>query len=65
MTELKPCPFCGSEAELIVGRHTPTGNEYTPRCTNKSCPGRVTKKWLDRQQAVDAWNRRAESCKQS
>ncbi len=59
--ELKPCPFCGGEAELYITKHIPSGFEYTPRCKNKSCCGRQTKKYLVKETAVAMWNRRADN----
>ena len=58
---LKPCPFCGGEAALKAVRHVPSGYEYTPTCTVKSCAGRIAKKWLRKQDAIEAWNRRADN----
>lgn len=57
--ELKPCPFCGGTAEMIEIPHIPRGTDYTPRCKNPSCCGRLTKKWAYRETAVIMWNRRA------
>ena len=57
---LKPCPFCGGIAEMIVKKHIPTGYEYTPRCMKTACAGRLTKKWLDEYDAYIAWNRRVD-----
>lgn len=56
---LKPCPFCGGEAVMKAVRHVPHGYEYTPMCQVKSCAGRIAKKWLRKQDAIQAWNRRA------
>ena len=58
--KLKRCPFCGGVAELKIDKHIPKGNDYTPRCLNPSCPGRLTKKWTDIEIAIEAWNRRVE-----
>lgn len=55
---LKPCPFCGGPAIMKTTRHIPNGTDYTPQCTNPSCPGRITKKWGTKETAVYAWNRR-------
>ena len=56
---LKPCPFCGGEAELYVTKHIPDGNDYTPRCKRKDCAGRLTKKYAYYQtKAIYAWNKR-------
>ena len=58
MDELKPCPFCGGEAELRVTKHIPRGFDYTPRCKNPSCCGRLTKLYLVKEAAINAWNTR-------
>ena len=55
---LKPCPFCGADAYLKIKRHIPKGFEFTPTCPNTSCPGHITKIWLDEEKAVEMWNRR-------
>lgn len=58
--ELQPCPFCGGEAVLKAVRHVPNGYEYTPMCQVTGCAGRLAKKWLHKQDAIQAWNRRAD-----
>lgn len=58
MVELKPCPFCGAVAEMQITKHIPIGNDYTPRCTNTSCCGRLSKKYTLRETAVAMWNKR-------
>jgi hypothetical protein len=60
-TELKPCPFCGGVAEMKISKHTPSGFDYTPRCLNTSCCGRLQKKYTVRETAVTMWNRRAKN----
>ena len=57
--KLKPCPFCGGPATMKIGRHYDGRGEYTPRCQNPKCPGRITKIWLDKSVAEDIWNNRA------
>lgn len=55
MAELKPCPFCGGEAKvsLILGN-------YGVACTK--CQGSVLNiPYQTRNQAIKAWNKRAES----
>ncbi len=67
MKELKPCPFCGSEAKLVH-----VGNEYTKKrsteikCTKFGCFGmqkvgaiRHDLVWTD-DMAISKWNARAE-----
>ena len=56
--ELKHCPFCGGEAELREVKHIPNGLDYTPRCKDPSCCGRLTKKYSTKNLAIKMWNRR-------
>ena len=56
--QLSHCPFCGGPAELYITKHVPSGNDYTPRCKNPSCCGRLTKKWTNKEAAIHAWNMR-------
>ena len=63
MAELKPCPFCGGEAEIGFKRSCynhwqPEG--FLPRCKDPSCIGRVYRKYQTERAAIKAWNRRAE-----
>ena len=58
MNKLKPCPFCGKKAEMKVSDHIPKGFDYTPRCTDTSCCGRLTKKYTVEETAIYMWNRR-------
>lgn len=53
--QLKPCPFCGSTAELL---HTKTW-DYFVRCTDKGCAARTRQYHENNVGAVDAWNKRA------
>lgn len=59
VSPLIPCPFCGSLAELRETHRVPTGFNYTPRCTVTSCAGRLSKLWMIKEEAIAAWNRRA------
>ncbi len=90
--ELKPCPFCGGEAELhtrfdslesfankkseipktarlVCEKKYPRKEKYyvyrkllyIPRCTMTACIGRNAKTFELKQEAINAWNRRAES----
>ncbi|MGN0654432.1 MAG: Lar family restriction alleviation protein [Oscillospiraceae bacterium] len=51
MSELKPCPFCGGEADFI-------GDTSTIKC--KTCGGAFicTSPLISRLDAKEAWNRR-------
>ena len=52
MTELKPCPFCGGEAELNLL----LGN-YCVTC--KSCMGAIfPAAGMTEEEAIELWNRR-------
>ena len=56
--KLKPCPFCGGEAELInidAARVNGICNPITVRC--KECNCNVN--WFCKEQkAIEVWNRR-------
>ena len=58
MSKLKSCPFCGGNAIMKLAKHYDGRLEYTPCCSNSSCAGRIVKKWLDHDKAVEAWNKR-------
>ena len=54
MSELKPCPFCGGRAKLIV-----VNNQYQVMCDGYACLAKQG--WWERKDyAINAWNRRAE-----
>ena len=61
MAELKPCPFCGGEAEVNEDRL----DGYTifiVSCENSKCPVIVEtmhRAGNTKAQAIEAWNRRA------
>jgi Lar family restriction alleviation protein len=57
MTELKPCPFCGTKPHPITADlHTRPCFYY--ECENKTCHA-AEKGWHDtEQEAIDAWNTR-------
>lgn len=60
MTDLKPCPFCGGEAEVTCagrGRY-----QAQARCTQCHCE--LGEWFISKQAAAHAWNTRAErTCK--
>lgn len=66
MTELKPCPFCGSEAVIIrgfsLGRYMYRLKYYVVCSPAFGCGGR-TFNFDTEQDAVEAWNRRADDGK--
>ena len=55
---LDPCPFCGGPAQLYRQKHVPEGYDWTPRCIDTSCAGRLTKKYSTKEAAIAKWNRR-------
>ena len=55
-TELKPCPFCGGEAEAFED----DGN-FGVHCKNYNCIGYdIEPQYIEDGYAIEAWNRRAE-----
>ena len=55
-TELKPCPFCGGEAEIDVSPH----GHSVVSCKDVWCRGHADCWTHDNiKEAVEAWNRRA------
>ena len=64
--KLKPCPFCGSDAELQTDVRFPRNmcvpkRAYEVFCTNYDCIiGRVDERYYtNKEEAIKAWNRRA------
>lgn len=57
MSDLKPCPFCGSEA--VVNYKQALGT-WIVECTNSYCPASymIGMDYDTKLEAVDAWNRR-------
>lgn len=59
--ELKPCPFCGGKAELHSW-HKPecmAKDEIRAEVWCNDCPATVGT-YLTKEEAVEAWNRRAD-----
>jgi len=59
MSELKPCPFCGGEVELIDMTHDGVGNPYSIQCKTGWCLGHTN--WYPRESKlllVREWNTR-------
>lgn len=66
MIELKPCPFCGGEAELIESGNDYIGyNKTEIKC--RSCSAKQTHRWIKfkydyefvHTKTIEAWNKRA------
>ena len=54
--ELKPCPFCGSIPQLILGEGMFDGNEmYFVRCMNPQCRAEMVGSET-KEQAITRWN---------
>jgi Lar family restriction alleviation protein len=61
--KLKPCPFCGGEAELfeIKGANSDL-IAYMVGCIEGSCEIRPSiQKQLDKEGTIELWNRRADN----
>lgn len=58
MNDLKQCPFCGSDAEMVVGHGSLTINKYVVVCKNEDCSASVGIFSKSREEAIESWNRR-------
>lgn len=56
MAELKPCPFCGSPAEL-----TGECDMVWVRCSNEDCWCQMVTRFDEPEEAIEEWNRRADN----
>lgn len=55
--KVKPCPFCGGQAQIYDFKD----GRYLVECINPDCDVYpYTSTHYDKQEAIDAWNRRAE-----
>ena len=54
---LKPCPFCGGEADVIEHRFYLLDSSYGLCC--KECKAETYQFYESEEKAIDAWNRRA------
>lgn len=55
--ELKPCPFCGGEAKIIKHEFQNATDTYGIKC---GCGTQGFQFWASIDEAIEAWNRRAE-----
>ena len=59
MADLKPCPFCGGEAEVVLIPNRFIDNEYIVCCSSISCAIRPkTNRFRCEKKAIEAWNTR-------
>ena len=58
MDKLLPCPFCGGEATISDGGYS--GEKFLARCRELSCPAASGFIRKTHDEAVAAWNRRAQ-----
>ena len=62
MSELKPCPFCGGEAELVEHEVVGYQTDFYVECVTSECimcMGGLC--YPTENEAIEAWNRRAET----
>lgn len=57
--DLKPCPFCGGDAEIIEHEWKNDPDHYEVRCTNIDCDAIVATYGSTLEEAAEKWNRRA------
>lgn len=55
MIELKPCPFCGSAADV----QNDFGQVFWPQCKNLACGATDGREYPNEREAAAAWNQRA------
>lgn len=56
--ELKPCPFCGGDAEIIDVKDNPP-ETIAIQCKS-GCGVSLHHKWMEREALIERWNTRAE-----
>lgn len=55
-TELKPCPFCGGEAEML--KYPRCERKYVVVCKNNLCNASIGQYSTSKENALRAWNTR-------
>ena len=64
MAELEPCPFCGSEANMVDEGSECAPDRFWACCPNPSCFVEGTGVYSTEEKAAEAWNARWErTCK--
>lgn len=56
MYELKPCPFCGGEAEVVTHPFVPQFDVFGVECTR--CGSGTSQNYATKIGAIGAWNKR-------
>ena len=54
--KIKPCPFCGCKADIVENRFGDLPIIYEVQCM--VCGARIPSWCLDKEMAIDMWNRR-------
>jgi Lar family restriction alleviation protein len=64
MAELKPCPFCGEIPKIEIFTDMFERKKYGIECHGSDCEINPMTAWYaDENDAIEAWNRRAEDDK--
>lgn len=62
MGELKPCPFCGGEGEVVATKAFEwCDNVYIVRCASDYCKVNPSVTSIEKKEAIEAWNRRVDN----
>ena len=51
MNKLKPCPFCGGKAEVLINEYSDSSKEYLVSCTE--CDGMVERWRKTEKEAIE------------
>ena len=57
LVDLKPCPFCGGEADVIEHLFHGLDSSYGLQC--KKCKAETYQFYKSKEKAIEAWNHRA------
>lgn len=55
--EIKSCPFCGCEAQILKSHISPYAIAYIPECMNPGCNSTMDR-FCTEEDAINAWNKR-------